>query len=101
MRVCSHVPLFQVATKVFNIISNDMCELDQMAIYTHPCSASFKQLTKSTSTMKARALEVLKQARSERKGDRRRLDFIILAIRGKKVNFDKASFGKCLPTLRR
>ena len=56
---------------------------------TLPGSASFMQLTKSTSTMKARALQVLEQARSERKGDRQRLDFIMLAIRGKKVNFDK------------
>merc|ERR1719238_1868666 len=56
---------------------------------TLPGSASFMQLTESASAMKSRALAVLERAKSGRKGDRQRLDVIMLAIRGKKVNFDK------------
>jgi len=56
---------------------------------TLPGSASFMQLTKSASSVKERALSVLQQFKSGRKGDRLRLDVIMLAIRGKKVNFDK------------
>merc|ERR1719157_517388 len=39
--------------------------------------------------MKSLALSVLEAAKSGRKGDRQRLDVIMLALRGKKVNFDK------------
>jgi len=39
--------------------------------------------------MKSRALAVLQEARSHKKGDRQRLDIIMLALHGKKVNFDK------------
>jgi chromosome segregation ATPase len=56
---------------------------------TLPGSASFMQITESTSALKSRALAVLELAKSGRKGDRQRLDVIMLAIRGKKVNFDK------------
>ena len=56
---------------------------------TLPGSASFMQLAETTSALKSRALSVLEQAKSGRKGDRQRLDVIMLAIRGKKVNFDK------------
>jgi len=55
---------------------------------TLPGSASFMQLTVSESTMKARALEALQQAKSG-KGNHQRLDVIMLALHGKKVNFDK------------
>ncbi len=47
------------------------------------------QLTKSASSVKERALSVLDQFKSGRKGDLQRLNVIMLAIRGKKVNFDK------------
>jgi len=47
------------------------------------------QLTESVTSMKSRALSVLQAAKSGRKGDRQRLDAIMLAIRGKAVNFDK------------
>jgi len=56
---------------------------------TLPGSASFMQLTKSSTAMKERAMEVLSAAKSHRKGDRQRLDFILLALRGKKVDFSK------------
>merc|ERR1719331_1574203 len=39
--------------------------------------------------MKARAVSVLETAKAGRHGDRQRIDTILLAIRGKKVNFDK------------
>merc|ERR1740130_721715 len=56
---------------------------------TLPGSASFMQLAETTTAMKSRALSVLEAAKSGRKGDRQRLDVIMLALRGKKVNFDK------------
>jgi len=56
---------------------------------TLPGSASFMQLTKSSSAVKEHAMEVLSAAKSHRKGDRQRLDFILLALRGKKVDFSK------------
>merc|ERR1711957_1114734 len=43
----------------------------------------------SFTSLKTRALAVLQDAKSGRKGDRQRLDEIMLAIRGKAVNFDK------------
>jgi len=56
---------------------------------TLPGSASFMQLAKSSTALRQRALDVLSQAKSGRKGDRQRLDFILLALRGKKVDFSK------------
>jgi len=56
---------------------------------TLPGSASFMQLTETANSLKSRALSVLQDAKSGRKGDRQRLDAIMLAIRGKAVNFDK------------
>jgi len=51
---------------------------------TLPGRASFMQLTKSASSVKAKAPDVLEQAKSGRKGDRERL-----AICSKNMNFDK------------
>jgi len=56
---------------------------------TLPGGESFMQLAETSTSMKSRALAVLQQAKSSRKGDRQRLDMIMLAIRGKAVNFDK------------
>merc|ERR1719245_338493 len=56
---------------------------------TLPGSASFMQLTETSSALKSRALALLQDAKSGRKGDRQRLDMVMLAIRGKAVNFDK------------
>jgi len=56
---------------------------------TLPGSASFMQLTETSSALKAQALAVLQGAKSTRKGGRQRFDVIMLALRGKKVNFDK------------
>jgi len=56
---------------------------------TLPGSASFMEVSETTTAWKSRALSVLEQAKVGRKGDRQRLDVIMLALRGKKVNFDK------------
>ena len=48
------------------------------------------QPTKNASSFKERALSVLDQFKSGRKGDLQRLTVIMLAIRGKKINFEKA-----------
>jgi len=56
---------------------------------TLPGSASFMQLAESTHEMKSRALSVLQQAKNGRRGDRQRLDVIMLALRGKAVDFSK------------
>lgn len=70
--------------KILN--DDDALELFKKAL---PGSASFMQLTKSESAVKERALQVLEQAKVGRKDNRQRLDAIMLAISGKKVNFDK------------
>ena len=56
---------------------------------TLPGSVSFMQLTTRASSVKERVLSVLDQFKSDRKGDRQRLDVIMLALRGKNINFDK------------
>jgi DNA repair exonuclease SbcCD ATPase subunit len=51
--------------------------------------SSFMQLKVSTSTLREQALNLLEQAKSDKKSDRHRIDYIMLAIRGKKFGFDK------------
>merc|ERR1740117_922050 len=52
-------------------------------------SASFMQLTVSSASMRTQALALLEAAKSDKKGDRQRIDYIMLAIRGKKFGFEK------------
>merc|ERR1719160_1237538 len=52
-------------------------------------SASFMQLRGSSESMRSQALAILEAAKSDKKSDRQRLDYIMLAIRGKKFGFDK------------
>merc|ERR1719161_2980653 len=47
------------------------------------------QLKVSSSSLREQALSLLEQARSVKKSDRHRIDYIMLAIRGKKFGFDK------------
>jgi len=47
------------------------------------------QVKVSSSSMREQALAVLQAARGEKKSDRQRIDYIMLAIRGKKFGFDK------------
>merc|ERR1719399_360899 len=52
-------------------------------------SASFMQLKVSSASQRAQALAVIRSAQSSAIIDRHHLDFIALAIQGKKIGFDK------------
>jgi chromosome segregation ATPase len=52
-------------------------------------SASFMQMQVSSASMRSQALALLEAAKSDKKSDRQRIDYIMLAIRGKKFGFDK------------
>merc|ERR1719345_17142 len=56
---------------------------------TLPGASSFLQVQVSTDAMRQQALSLLQSFKGSKKGDRQRLDFIMLAVRGKKVGFDK------------
>merc|ERR1711976_35299 len=47
------------------------------------------QVQVSSEQLRSRALSVLSHFRADHKSDRQRVDYIMLAIRGKKVGFDK------------
>jgi chromosome segregation ATPase len=52
-------------------------------------STSFMQVEVSSTTLRANALALIRSAQSSAKFDRHHLDFIALAIQGKKIGFDK------------
>jgi len=52
-------------------------------------SASFMQMQVSSESMRNQALAILEAAKSDKKSDRQRIDYIMLAIRGKKFGFEK------------
>merc|ERR1719321_846352 len=52
-------------------------------------SASFMQLQMTASSMRSRALAAIQAVSGKSKQDRTRLDFITLALRGKKIGFEK------------
>jgi len=52
-------------------------------------SASFMQMQVSEASMRSQALALLEAAKSDKKSDRQRIDYIMLAIRGKKFGFEK------------
>jgi len=52
-------------------------------------SASFMQVSVSSSSMRTQALAILEAAKSNKNGDRQKIDYIMLAIRGKKFGFEK------------
>jgi len=56
---------------------------------TLPGASSFLQLEVSADTVRTRALSELEKGRKGKKNNRHRLDYIMLAIRGKKVGFEK------------
>jgi len=57
---------------------------------TLPGASSFVQMTASSISTRARALEAIRQAQHASKSGRRpQLDFIAMAIQGKKIGFDK------------
>jgi hypothetical protein len=65
--------------------SDDALELFKKAL---PSASSFMQVTESSSTVKARALATIQEARKHQKGGLK-LDFVALALRGRKVGFEK------------
>jgi len=70
-------------------ILNDDDALEMFKKTLPGASASLMQVKVSTSSMREQALAVLQAARGAKKDDRQRLDYIMLAIRGKKFGFDK------------
>jgi chromosome segregation ATPase len=56
---------------------------------TLPGASSFLQVEVSAETVRARALAELEKGKHGKKNNRHRLDYIMLAIRGKKVGFEK------------
>jgi chromosome segregation ATPase len=52
-------------------------------------SASFVEVSEKSSATRARAMEALRKVHDFGKPGQKRLDFIMLALRGKKVGFDK------------
>jgi len=70
-------------------ILNDDDALEMFKKTLPGASASLMQVKVSSSSMREQALAVLQAARGEKKSDRQRIDYIMLAIRGKKFGFDK------------
>merc|ERR1719263_1534215 len=70
-------------------ILNDDDALEMFKKTLPGAGASLMQVKVSTSSMREQALAVLESARGAKKSDRQRLDYIMLAIRGKKFGFDK------------
>merc|ERR1719199_1273359 len=70
-------------------ILNDDDALEMFKKTLPGAGASLMQVKVSTASMRSQALALLEAAKSAKKGDRQRLDYIMLAIRGKKFGFDK------------
>jgi len=70
-----------------NILNDD----DALELFktTLPGESSFLRVEVSTGSLRQQALSLLQSVKVPKKGDRQRLDFIMLAVRGKKVSFDK------------
>jgi len=57
---------------------------------TLPGSAgAFLQVQESNNDVKSRVVSLLQEFKSHKKGDRQRIDVILMALQGRKVNFDK------------
>merc|ERR1719310_1746692 len=56
---------------------------------TLPGASSFIQIEVTQEELRSRALSLLQTARGAKSHDRQRLDLVMLALRGKKVGFDK------------
>ena len=66
-----------------NILNDD----DALELFktTLPGASSFLRVEVSTGSLRQQALSLLQSVKAPKKGDRQRLDFIMLAVRGKKV----------------
>jgi len=70
-------------------ILNDDDALEMFKKTLPGASASFMQVEVSEDAVRTRALALLQEAKAGKKSERQRIDFIMLALRGKKVGFDK------------
>jgi len=70
-------------------ILNDDDALEMFKKTLPGASASFMQVEVSEQVVRTRALALLQEAKAGKKSERQRIDFIMLALRGKKVGFEK------------
>merc|ERR1719443_3616 len=70
-------------------ILNDDDALEMFKKTLPGASASFMQIEVSEAALRTKALSILQEAKVGKKADRHRVDFLMLAIRGKKVGFGK------------
>jgi septal ring factor EnvC (AmiA/AmiB activator) len=70
-------------------ILNDDDALELFKKTLPSASASFVQMAQTTADKRARALSAIQRAQHSPASDRSRLDFIALAIQGKKIGFEK------------
>ena len=70
-------------------ILNDDDALEMFKKTLPGASASFMQVEVSEAGLRTRALALLQESKAGLKSERQRIDFIMLALRGKKVGFEK------------
>jgi len=70
-------------------ILNDDDALEMFKKTLPGASASFMQVEVSEDNLRTRALALLQETKLGKKSNRQRIDFIMLALRGKKVGFEK------------
>jgi len=78
--------LLALADTIKMLNDDDALELFKKTL---PGASSFMQVKVSSESMRQQALAVLADAKLSKKSDRQRIDYIMLAIRGKKFGFDK------------
>jgi len=79
--------LLALADTIKILNDDDALELFKKALPSP--SASFVQVQVTASSMRSRALAAIQAVSGKSKQDRARLDFITLALRGKKIGFEK------------
>jgi chromosome segregation ATPase len=70
-------------------ILNDDDALEMFKKTLPGASASFVQIRSTEKSMKSQALQILDGVRKERTSDRQKIDYVMLAIRGKAPGFEK------------
>jgi len=70
-------------------ILNDDDALEMFKKTLPGASASFMQVQVSEDALRTRALSLLQEAKAGKKSERQRIDFIMLALHGKKIGFEK------------
>jgi len=78
--------LLALADTIKMLNDDDALELFKKTL---PGASSFMQVKVSSESMRQQALAVLADAKASKKSDRQRIDYIMLAIRGKKFGFEK------------